>query len=545
MAETLYNGIRLPDEWPPRHLGPESTDPMPAPYLDQPPEVIPVAIGRQLFVDDFLIADTTLERVFHLARKREDNPILRPETQLETEGPLPWRPDAPIPETWQRLPCAAPKDGGVWWDPAEGVFKMWYEAGWTGALAYATSEDGIHWQRPALDLTPPTNQIVPQLVGDSGAVVLDLESDDPSQRYKLFHRESNHAAGGHRAPGNSLVSADGIHWTEPVKTGPVEDRSTMFYNPFRKQWVYSIRAGLARGRARQYREHSDFLAGARWDDGELVYWCGADHLDLPDPDIGFPPQLYNLNAVAYESILLGLFEIHLGPENNVCEAEGHPKTTELKTAFSRDGFHWHRPDRRAFIPASRRPGIWDRGYVQSVGGICLIMGDELWFYYSGFMGRPDGDAPNDAGAVYCNGSTGIATLRRDGFASMTAGDTEGSVTTRPITFSGRHLFVNADVRPGGALRAELLDESGEVIAPFAREQSVPFTGDRTCVRLDWTHGQDLAALAGRPVRIRFTLASGSLYAFWVSPETSGASHGYVAAGGPGFHGPRDTTGTSG
>ena len=41
---------------------------------------------------------------------------------------------------------------------------------------------------------------------------------------------------------------------------------------------------------------------------------------------------------------------------------------------------------------------------------------------------------------------------------------------------------------------------------------------------------------------RFHLKNGSLYAFWVSPDESGASHGYVGAGGPGFTGPRDTVG---
>jgi hypothetical protein len=37
-------------------------------------------------------------------------------------------------------------------------------------------------------------------------------------------------------------------------------------------------------------------------------------------------------------------------------------------------------------------------------------------------------------------------------------------------------------------------------------------------------------------------AKGALYAFWVSPDAGGASHGYVAAGGPGFPGATDTTG---
>jgi hypothetical protein len=44
------------------------------------------------------------------------------------------------------------------------------------------------------------------------------------------------------------------------------------------------------------------------------------------------------------------------------------------------------------------------------------------------------------------------------------------------------------------------------------------------------------------LRFRFYLKRGSLYAFWVSPDESGASLGYVAAGGPGFTGPRDTVG---
>ena len=34
----------------------------------------------------------------------------------------------------------------------------------------------------------------------------------------------------------------------------------------------------------------------------------------------------------------------------------------------------------------------------------------------------------------------------------------------------------------------------------------------------------------------------ALYAFGVSPDANGASHGYVAAGGPGFTSPTDTVG---
>ena len=53
-TSTLYNGIALTDPWPPlrREL---SRDPQSVPYLDNPPDVVPIDIGRQLFVDDFLI----------------------------------------------------------------------------------------------------------------------------------------------------------------------------------------------------------------------------------------------------------------------------------------------------------------------------------------------------------------------------------------------------------------------------------------------------------------------------------------------------------
>jgi hypothetical protein len=41
---------------------------MPAPYLESPPSVIPIDLGLQLFVDDFLIAENSLERVLHQPR---------------------------------------------------------------------------------------------------------------------------------------------------------------------------------------------------------------------------------------------------------------------------------------------------------------------------------------------------------------------------------------------------------------------------------------------------------------------------------------------
>jgi len=89
-GETLYNGIVLASPWPPRLSdSPTSVeqDPVVPPYLVSPPGVIPIDVGRQLFVDDFLIAETTLTRTFHLARYHPASPVLKPDKPWERVSP--------------------------------------------------------------------------------------------------------------------------------------------------------------------------------------------------------------------------------------------------------------------------------------------------------------------------------------------------------------------------------------------------------------------------------------------------------------------------
>ena len=45
-GETLYNGIVLPEVWPPRDVDEGGTAPVPVPYLDDPPEVICIDLGQ-------------------------------------------------------------------------------------------------------------------------------------------------------------------------------------------------------------------------------------------------------------------------------------------------------------------------------------------------------------------------------------------------------------------------------------------------------------------------------------------------------------------
>ena len=512
-GQTLYNGIRLPSAFPPRDV-PITLEPPPAPpYLVDPSAVIPIDVGRQLFVDDFLVEDSTLRRVFHRAQYFAGNPVLKADR--------PW-------EEGQAMPFS----DGVFWDPRDRIFKMWYLG--PGATLYATSRDGVRWDKPALDVKPGTN-IVHVGRRDSATVWLDLEDPDPGRRYKFLY------SSGHNHPLVLHYSADGIHWGDPVAQSiPWSDRTTMFWNPFRKVWVLSLRAhewvpgqakgdSAAIGRMRRYHESADLARGLKFAEDEPPVWTMADRLDPRRVDLNVQPQLYNLDAVAYESVLLGLFSIWRG------QPTGREKPNEIAAGFSRDGFHWDRPWRQAFIPVSERFGDWNWGNVQSAGGVCLVVGDRLYFYTSGRAGvagvRRSG-----------NTSAGLATLRRDGFASMEAGAEAGVLTTRPVRFNGRYLFVNADAVEG-ELRVEALDDSGRAIEPYSRANCVPVRTGNTLQRVVWKGAADLAPLAGKPVRFRFHLRWGKLYAFWVSPEETGASHGYIGAGGPGFLGTVDTEGS--
>jgi hypothetical protein len=336
-------------------------------------------------VDDFLIESTTMQRRAHAANYHPASPVLKPDQpwELKTE------------------PTAMPFSDGVWYDPADRLFKLWYMAGLLASTCLATSHDGLQWEKPLYDVKPGTGIVQPD-TRDSSTVWLDVLEKEPLRRFKMWRSHKLEKVWGltlHFSP-------DGIHWGAPIlDTGSCGDRTTVHFDPFRKKWVYSLRHGWGEPRLRRYWEVSDLVAGPYWQAiGEPAMWTGADKSDVPRADLKVPCQLYNLDCVGYESLMLGLFTIWRG------QPADRAKPNEICVGFSRDGFHWHRPTPAPFIPVSEKQGDWNWGNVQSAGGCCLIVGDELWFYVSGRSGVP---GTRKSGAS----STGLATLRRDGFVS--------------------------------------------------------------------------------------------------------------------------------
>ena len=190
--------------------------------------------------------------------------------------------------------------GGLFWDPADKLYKCWYKCGGGGGgktskrsgQCYATSRDGIAWDKPKLNVVEGTN-IVSNDATDGFMVWLDLEEADPTKRYKMAAVMWRNAAKNYTI----LFSETGIHWRVALeKSGPVHDRSTVFLNPMRtpRQWVFSIKQSdvPGYGRARAYWE-SPQLELANWSSslplkpgqrpvaGQAYDWTSADLADPP------------------------------------------------------------------------------------------------------------------------------------------------------------------------------------------------------------------------------------------------------------------------
>ena len=523
----IENSIRLTSPWPPRIEVPAVRKEMSVPYLISKPDVICINTGRQLFVDSFLISQTDLVQVCHIPRYYENNPVLYPDKTWEN--------------TAEGAPYAAPFSDGVWYDESDHKFKMWYLAG-AGMLykddsqafytCYAESMDGKVWQKVNQDILPGTN-VVDISKRDAASVWLDRQEKDPAKRWKFFNVEQRE--GDKRWQVILKYSQDGIHWSKGVaQSGDVSDRTTAFYNPFTHKWVISMRYPTPlSSRSRAYLENSDpemavsltHRIRSNAFDRNMFFWFAPDDKELRHekyPDV--EPGIYNFDAIAYESMILGYYSAWAGPDNKTCERDGIQKRNVVSLGYSRDGFHFSRPTHEAFMNVNETAEAWNWGNMQSVCGVPIIVGDSLYFYVSG---RRLNSILWDSYS-----STGLAILRRDGFVSMRSGKRDGFLITEKISFDGKYLFLNADVSQG-QIYVEILDEAGRVISGYEKKNCLGLRKvNSTKQMVVWKEHSNLSDLSHLNIRLKFYLVNGDLYSFWISPWKSGESRGYTAGGGP-------------
>ena len=234
---------------------------------------------------------------------------------------------------------------------------------------------------------------------------------------------------------------------------------------------------------------------------DLIHWTRPrmtlypDALDDPDT------QIYSHVGFLYESLWLGLAR--------VMHTERDPasyKQTAIELTVSRDGLHWSRAAARKEIIPLGKPGQWDAHYQTPY--LPAVVGDEIRMYYTSRTLWKDRKRPTARGM-------GLATLRRDGFTSLNAGLQGGTVVTRPLTFEGKTLRINAEIAPGGRLRSELRTAGGAAVDPYTLANCIPVTGNVMQARIVWGNRKTIEHSPTSSLRLVFELKNTKLYSFWI------------------------------
>jgi hypothetical protein len=160
---------------------------------------------------------------------------------------------------------------------------------------------------------------------------------------------------------------------------------------------------------------------------------------------------------------------------------------------------------RTFLDAFLRPGV----------------GFENWVSRSNYPALNIVQTGPSTMSFYVNRNYGQPTayvrryeLRLDGFASFHAGYGGGELLTRPLRMDGSRLELNYSTSAAGGLRVELLDAStGKPLPGYALADATDRIGDEIEGVYRWKTGEDLSALRGRPLRMRFVLKDADLFAF--------------------------------
>ena len=463
-------------------------------------EVFHVPLGeRQLFVDDLGMDQmTNLTRTIHQPEKK--GALIRPD-KIKGEEAIQVR-GAPV------------------WDPQNRVFKYWLSG---TKSRYRTSPDGLHW-----------TAMFPAGSGSgmpgSSMMVRDPNDRDPVRRFKAVLQSSGF-----------IVSPDGIRWTKlNVPPIPGRDEGNFSYDFQHALFIHTYKRSGPHGRSVGLATSTDF---ERWTDHGLIFHADAEdqrigrqrikarfaNPNLHHPAYNIPAtynvDVYNMAIFRYESLYFGLPQMYHQTGKVPRDWPGFdrlPISDEMMVHYRRDGdwagFHdvqltssrdlksWRRlGDRKPFLTASHLgAGAWDECSV-SPPSYPLVRGNELWFYYTG--AKYYGPVLLEHGRHRPSNAICLAVLRRDGFMSLDASQTPGTVVTKPFAMPGVKLFVNVDAREG-SLHVEVLDAAGKVLAA-----SSTISGDDPCSKVSW-ESNSLATLSEKVVSLRFTPRNSSLYSYW-------------------------------
>jgi hypothetical protein len=471
-----------------------------------------VGSRAQLFVDKLVIRESEgVSFELQQAKKHPANPLVKVDR--------PW-------EGW-RLEIY----GSVIYDEEENLFKMWYLAESPEdfphyATLYATSTDGVNWEKPLVGTIESRRGGKHNAVADGyllASVIKDRSDPNPNRRYKMICWRQTPPHGP-----QTMISPNGLNWTQ-VGEKPIcrsSDVITGYFDRSRQQYVaFPKLSTKVRGHVRRcfgLTTSSDFqiwtesrlvlTPDARDDAGSLGRIERVRHkLDRRDDPELMRTEFYGMGVYQQESCTIG-FPWVLTINNNA-RYGNHEGPAELQLAVSRDLIQWDRPFRTAAVPIYEQ-GRWDESYQQSAAE-AIRVGDEVWLYYCGANythGTPCLYRAEGTGRLTeYTSSIGLAIWQLDRFVSARSAAEGGILTTVPIRYSGDRLEINARTRENGSIIVELCDATGKRMDGVPLSE--PFSGDEIRTSVQFGRTNPLTDLAGQPVCLRFHLKNAELFSF--------------------------------
>ncbi|MCJ8328682.1 MAG: hypothetical protein HRT89_20715 [Lentisphaeria bacterium] len=461
---------------------------------------------------------------------------------LEQPNPFPGSPLIVADKPWEHGSVGAPS---VLFDEEMKRYRCWYQVwsmpahsaervAWvtgkyhhspTYSIHYAESEDGIHWEKPLLDVCPhehygKTNMVYKgtHFQRAQGIQVIRQPEAPPEKRFMMVVLEKAPDSEGQLQSGVHLAySPDGFSWTLDAHT--ILDYHSDCFNHIvhdaeRGRWLLYCRP------IQMYAAHPyggtmpDGKTGSRHTKRRIAVATSTDLVNWSYPrTVLFPderdtPDYNQCHVFRCASHFIMLYQAMNG------DTDG---SGDVRLAYSRDGLNFERfHDRKALIPRGPE-GSWSAGATYSSCGP-VAHGDNMLLYYSA------SDQPESSPTKIS--SIGAVLLRRDRFAACEAGSEPGFLLTREFILEGDRLILNArgTAVPGEEtyLKVEICqhpplgksDGFTQACEGFEMENCRPTAQNGMDIPVLWKGtGADLSRLKGQPVYLRFQIKNCSLFSF--------------------------------
>jgi hypothetical protein len=383
--------------------------------------------------------------------------------------------------------------------PSGNILHMWYLArGQRDArglrVCYATSSDGMHWEKPTLGLVDyhgnAQNNIVDLRAGhcDLAAlpIIVDPDDPDPNRRFKCVFESAGY--------GNQLAvaySADGLRWTESPRNpvGPMLEQAGLI--KWRGCYFVNGQGGSHFGSPGGTRKLATFASY------DFEHWTAAACLGFRRDTLPPRPMIQEWNAAE---------EVHLGAgrwdRGNVILGvygmwHGHPSGDrervgiDLGLVVSNDALHYREPvpDFR-LIPAREETG-WPTGREPALGqGQALLnVGDRTFCWYE----------------AWGHGDVRLASWPRDrlGYFAVFRRTVGPHFITCPVrTKHPLKVYANVDgLGEHSSVLVELCDEQFQPLPGYSGADCVPLQTPGLRQHIRW-RGHETITGVEEPVRLR-------------------------------------------